>query len=311
MICDFWYTHLMETPTLVIDGKEYTFVKTRNQMPISIYKGPNCYLRIGPKELIQQELNYHKSLLEFGFPIPELIDEGEYLDSQYFIESSFGEMHLGQVFRAHCVSNTVSDTDFSKLLNVVKKFTEAQLKTIGRVPFSFNDFWELIKIDVLQRELPELTKRTLEAKAKAQEHLSLLPTVLTHGDFNPYNIFEEGVIDWERGSNAPVGYDLSTNIFQIFFFPLAGDYEFIAGCRYSPRQIETYWEEMNVSCASAGISRISDFANDFIFCRSVWSVVRMERWPKIQEWRYRQYEALLNAYLEGNDLTKFLLEHKV
>ncbi len=300
----------MEIPLLTIEGNEYVFVKTRNHAPISIYKGQECYLRIGPKELIQQEINYHKSLAAFGFPIPKILSEGKYFELYYFTESSFGDAHLGQIFRLNCIDSIVSDTDFSKLLSVVKIFAEAQIKTAGIQPFIFTNFTELIKVDTLLKELPLLNQKTRDAVTRVEDRIKDLPSVLTHADFNPYNIFERGVIDWERGSYAPMGYDLVTNISQTFFFPLGGDYEFTAACRYSEEQIARYWEEMNRCCTPVGIPKISDYINDFIFCRSVWSVVSMEKWPKIQNWRYNQYESLLNVYLKGGNLTKFLLEYK-
>lgn len=300
----------MENPVLMIEGEEYTFVKVRSHMPISIYKGQDSYLRIGPKDLIQQEINYHKNLLGFGFPIPKILSEGIYLESSYFIESSFGNEHLGQIFRANCTDAVVSDTDFSKLLNVVKIFTQAQIKTVGTKSFVFADFRELIKVDTLLSELPAFKQDTIEAIIRVEDNVKKLPSVLTHGDFNPYNIFEKGVIDWERGSYVPMGYDLVTNISQTFFFPLGGDYEFTAGCRYSEKQIDIYWEHLDTICTNAGIPSVSNHKNDFILCRSIWSVVRMDRWPKIQKWRYEQYEALLKTYLNGGDLTQFLLHYK-
>jgi hypothetical protein len=78
----------MEAPLLTIEGKDYIFVKTRSHMPVSIHKGDGCYLRIGPPELIQGEIDYHRSLLEFGFPIPTILTTGEHLGYGYFIESS-------------------------------------------------------------------------------------------------------------------------------------------------------------------------------------------------------------------------------
>ena len=118
----------MENPVLMIGDEKYTFMKVRSHMPISIYKGKDSYLRIGPKGLIQQEIKYHKNLLGFGFPVPKILSEGEYLDLYYFTESSFGDEHLGQIFRVNCINFLVSDTDFSKLLNVVKIFTQAHIK---------------------------------------------------------------------------------------------------------------------------------------------------------------------------------------
>ncbi|MBX9906282.1 aminoglycoside phosphotransferase family protein [Patescibacteria group bacterium] len=300
----------MNNSTLIINGEEYTFVKVRSHMPISIYKGTDTYLRIGPKNLIEQEINYHKNLLKFGFPIPEILHEGTYEDLCYFTESSFGDEHLGQIFGSNAINSIVSDDDFSKLLNVVKIFAQAQIKTIGTQAFIFKDFKELIKLDVLLEELPLLGKDTLKALEKVEDRITQLPSALTHGDFNPYNIFEKGVIDWERGSYSPLGYDLVTNISQTFFFPLGGDYEYSARYRYSSKQVEEYWQAIDEVCTEAGIHSISEYRNDFIFCRSVWSAVRMHQWPKIQEWRYRQYEALLGIYLNDGDLTYFLSDYK-
>ena len=51
--------------------------KTRDYTPVSIYKGSGEFLRIGPKDVITPELNLHKKLLDYGFPIPAIIAEGE------------------------------------------------------------------------------------------------------------------------------------------------------------------------------------------------------------------------------------------
>jgi len=301
----------METPELIIEGKTYNFVKKRNHMPVSIYKSSTDYLRIGPKELIVKEIEYQKNLLGFGFPVPKITKEGEHQEQYYFIEPSLGERHFSQIFKANLSdAKTVSDTDFSVFLALIKKYAEAQLKTVTSNKFIPTEFEGMIKYDVITKELPTLEKSTTEAMRKAEEHIATLPIVLTHGDFNPHNILEEGVIDWERASYAPLGYDLVTNISQIFFFPLSGDFEFIGGYKYSKDQIEHYWKEMDALYAANGFPKISDYANDFIFCRTIWSVVRMDRWPKIQQWRYHQYEEVLKGYLNGGNLTDFLFKYQ-
>jgi hypothetical protein len=37
----------------------------------------------------------------------------------------------------------------------------------------------------------------------------------------------------------------------------------------------------------------------------------MDRWPKIQQWRYRLYEEVLREYLGGGDLTDFLFKYQL
>jgi len=157
------------------------------------------------------------------------------------------------------------------LLILIKKYAEAQLNTVTSKKFMKNEFRSMINYETVIKEIPRLDKKITEAMQRVESHIAVLPIVLTHGDFNPHNILENGVIDWERASYAPLGYDLATNISHIFFFPLN---------------------------------------NDFIFCRAIWSVVRMDRWPKIQQWRYSQYEMILDQYLKGNNLTEFLFKYQ-
>jgi hypothetical protein len=144
---------------------------------------------------------------------------------------------------------------------------------------------------------------------KAESRLQKLPTVLTHGDFNPHNIMEGGVIDWERTTYAPAGHDLASNMCNIFFFPSSGDFEFTGSYTFSKEQILTYWQKMDEIYLSYKLPKISEYANDFIFCRSMWAVVGMHKYPKLQQWRYVQYPKLLEAYLHDEDLTDFLLNY--
>jgi hypothetical protein len=301
----------MEKPKLIIEGKVYTFVKNRNHVPVSIYKSSTEYLRIGPKELLLKEIDYQKTLLGFGFPVPEIIKEGAYEDQYYFIEPSLGERHFSQIFKANLSDvNTVSNTDFAVFLALIKKYAEAQLKTVTASKFIPSEVEGMIKYDVVVNELPNLEKMTTEAMRKAEGRIATLPIALTHGDFNPHNILEAGVIDWERASYAPLGYDLATNISQIFFFPLRGEYEYIGGYTYSREQIDQYWKEMDALYTANGFPKVSEYATDFIFCRTIWSVVRMDRWPNIQRWRYRQYEEVLTEYLNTGNLTELLFSYQ-
>jgi len=301
----------MEKPELIIEGKTYNFVKKRSYLPVTIYKSSTDYLRIGPKDLILKEIEYQKNLLGFGFPVPKITKEGEYQDQYYFIEPSLGEKHFGQIFQANLSdAKTVSDTDFSVFLALIKKYAEAQLKTVTTNKFVPTEFECMIHYDVIVKELPALEKSTTEAMRKAEENISTLPIVLTHGDFNPHNILEQGVIDWEKASYAPLGYDLVTNISHIFFFPQNGDFESIGGYKYSKEQIDQYWKEIDMLYVANGFPKISEYTNNFIFCRIIWSVVRMHRWPKIQQWRYCQYEEVLKEYLNGGNLTEFLFKYQ-
>ncbi len=302
----------MEKPELVIGGKEYHFVRKRNKVPVSVYKGADSYLRIGPADCISREVAFHKELSQFGFPIAEILEEGTFESLSYFIERSLGEKHFGQVFKSDILKNgNVQDPDFGELLDLVTKYATAQLKSASLQTFDKESFEKLIHYDLILEEKPELREKTMEAMRRIEERIIKLSMVLSHGDFNPHNILAGGVIDWERGRLAPAGYDLATCVSQIFFFPFDGDFEYTGGYRYSKEQVRNYWKEMDAMYAGAHFPKISGYANDFIFCRSIWSATRMDDLPKLQKWRYDQYEKLLDAYLKGDDLTEVLFNYSI
>lgn len=66
--------------------------------------------------------------------------------------------------------------------------------------------------------------------------------------------------------------------------------------------IDRYFSEIDAIYKSKGLPAVSQYKNDYSFCRSIWSVVRMNRWPRLQQWRYAFYEKLLNSYLQNKDL---------
>lgn len=301
----------MPEPELIIDGKKYIYIKTRNHEPVSVYKGDGCFLRIGPKEIIQEEIDFHKNLLKLDFPIAESLQSGEHEGSFYFIESSLGNNNLSNIFKEGLSrDHIVSDHDFEVFLNITKKYLEAELRTVGSKVFEVDKFEKMIHLDFIIEELPLLKEKTLESMKKAEENINRLPIVLSHGDFNPYNIFPNGVIDWERAGEAPLGYDITTNISQFLFFPISGDFEHIASYNFSIAQIDKYFIEMDRISVSKGFPKISQYLNDFLFTRCVWSVVRMDRTPKLQKWRNEQYEKIIDVYINGGNVTNFLLEYR-
>ncbi len=298
----------MEKPKIIIEGKIYTYVRIRNKVPVSVYKGEGVFLRIGPKDLIEKEVEYHERLSHYGFPIAEILGKGEYENESYFIERSLGDFHFGQLFAEDFVKKEfVSDVMFKKFLALTKEYAEAQFKTALPEEYNQKDFEKLIQFETVLSEAPYLMEKSKTSMRKVHAHVVELPIVMSHCDFNPSNIFERGVIDWERASLAPLGYDIVTNISQIFFFPHRGEYEYMGKYVFSKEQVYLYWREMDALYESQGLPKISLYVNDFIFCRAVWSVVRMEKTPKIQKWRYDQYEKLIDAYLRGDDLMEFLI----
>jgi len=117
--------------------------------------------------------------------------------------------------------------------------------------------------------------------------------VLTHGDFNPFNLFPKGVIDFEDHFFGPEGYDIVTSIIHATWFPRSGDFEKSRAYHLDHKQAK---EVLRV--ASTVFDRdLEQTFGPLVFLRSSWHVAGMQQWPKLQHWRYRRFEQLLKLFL--------------
>lgn len=295
---------------LKIGDQTFKHIKTRIYSPIAVYSSKNLFLRIGPKAELEKEAQFHRKLLSFNFPIPKIVADGERDGQYYYIETSLGDTHFGDIFIQDVKQNgAISEKNFSLFLELSKSYAEAQLKTVTEDSWR-GDFYNLIHVDYILKELPDIRDKSLQAYEKAVAEFSSFPSVLTHGDFNPHNLFEKGIIDLEGLSHAPAGYDLITGIFHFYMFPTQGNYELIRGYQFAKEQINQYLNEMDSIFKNNNLPSPSSRKNDFLFCRAIWATVRMEWGPRIQQWRYNLYRKILDVYLQNEDITKMLASHK-
>ena len=271
----------------------------------------DSFLRIGPKELISPELELHRKLLTYGFPVPQITSEGIKDGRQYYIENSVGDTLLGTVFAEDSKKGEgVSREHFSDLVSLTSIFAEAQLKTLESRE-AFNEFYKGIHVDVLEEELPELKDTIRLAVEKLQKGTASLPTVLSHGDLNPHNLFKKGVIDFGSSFHAPAGYDLITNLYHIYNFPADSSHENARRYDFTAEQRAEYLSTMDKIYEKHHLPKVSDFLNHFIFARAIWSAVKMDHYPKLQAWRYEQFKKILDTYISGGDLAELVTRNKL
>jgi hypothetical protein len=229
-----------------------------------------------------------------GFPVARIVAQGEYEDFVYVIEESLGEKHFGDLFAEEVMQyGKISDRSFEGFLRITKAFAQAQLQT--RAAPSPHTFAQGIHLNALLEELPQDAARIQDRFAQAMERLLAFPGVLTHGDFNPHNLYPVGVIDLADSFYGPAGYDLVTNIVHIEYYPTSHDYEFFQGYSFTAEQQRRYFNTVDALYASHGLPKPSAYRADFAFCRAVWLAVRMGTWPKIQQFRY---ELLRRKFLQ-------------
>jgi hypothetical protein len=288
--------------TLTIKGVAFQHVSSGRYNPVAVYQRGRQYLRIGPRRKIAQLLAIHRTLADANFPVPRLIASGTRGGQAYYIETSLGEKHFGELFAEdYAKTGRISNTHFARFLAITKRFANAQFTTAA--PHGgFPQFEKGIHADCILEELPRLTARTRKALARARERLRELPFALTHGDFNAWNIYPKGVIDFESHFRGPFGYDLAANVIQPKFFPRGKQTEASRTYDFSDAQVNTYLAFMDALSTRHALPKLSTHLNDFAFCRLIWSAARMERWPKLQAWRYRLFEKALGWYLRGDNV---------
>ncbi len=275
---------------LSIGSRTYELVRTQRGGVSFVYKGEEGYLRIGVPRIIAKHLNAHNLMEAAGYAVPRILAVGEHEGQLYFIEESMGDTRLGDAFAADCAEKgEISTERFGELLEVVRKYGEAQLRA-PKPPGNLRGFKPAIHIRTLSRELPEDAEKIVAQFREITARLSVFPDVLSHGDFNPQNLFARGIIDLEHAFHGPWGYDLVTALVHINQFPDSRDFEYFARYRYSDAQKSQYLATIDTIATKNGLPELSAFLPDFEFCRAVWSSVRMAEHPKLQRWRYDLFQ---------------------
>ena len=280
----------LQTPgNIVLGGITFEFVKSQRDGNSAVYKGLDSYLRIGSAEKIHSDLALHKRMESAGFPVARLIAEGELGGKAYFIESSVGEKTLSQMFAEETeATGAISEESFNQFLSVTDQFARAQLRT-QTSKRTFEEFADGVHLDILCQELPQYAEKIKARFKEVQERATELPFVISHGDFNPHNLYAGGAIDLEDSCHAPFGHDLIGGIVSIDYFPDSPEFEFFAKYRFSEKQRKDYLELLDGICNEQNLPKLSDFKTDFEFTRATWLLVRMDKWPKIQKFRYNKF----------------------
>lgn len=273
-------------PQIEINGIVFSWVNTQRGGLTAIYKDNSTFLRIGSPEKIKKDLLLHKKLAEYGFPIAQLLDEGQIGEMHYFIEKSLGSEHFGTLFQKEFnEQGHITDETFDKFMIVCEKFVKSQLKTLS-LQKDWDNFRTAIHLDVICEELPEYKEKIINAYEKVKEKLSVYPFVLTHGDFTPFNILPEGIIDIENAFSGPAGYDLGGILATPNWFPDSTEYEFHQVYKLTPEQKQKFIDKIDNIYVNNSLPKISNYLEEFNFTKGMWFTAKMHRFPKLQKFRY-------------------------
>jgi thiamine kinase-like enzyme len=278
-------------------GENFKLVQVQREGISAIYKSEDGekILRIGDKEKIEKDLANHQKLLVENYPVSQIIEDGEYNGGSYYIEQSFGENLLGKLFRQDFEKHgKITDENFRLLTEVSKRLLQSEIDNSSK-EMNWESLVNGVHAEWLIDELPELKDQILERLKICKERLKTFPFAFSHGDFNPYNIFPGGVIDFEDGFYAPIIFDVYGLLVYAKYFPLKSEIELeINGAyTYFEEQMKTYISEMDKVLEQNGQPKGSDYIREIEFLKSIWLAVRMQKWPKMQEYRYKLFKANL------------------
>lgn len=281
--------------TITINGKQYQLVTVQRGGDARVYRSAEAYLRIGKPEKIARDLALHKKMQALGFPVARVLGDGEREGERYFIEESLGEERLDKVFTKDIAERgSITPEHLATFIEVAVRFGKAQLRTVMATR-PFDAFACGIHLADLMNEFPERANDLARRFEEAKKRLAAYPFVVTHGDFNPSNLFARGAIDFEDSFPGPLGYDLVTAFTHVDFFPDSDAYEYFTRYRFNAHDRATYMGALDVFAKEAGVPPFPDFTEDFTFCRGAWSAAHMGKWPKLQRFRF---DLLVSRFLD-------------
>ncbi|HEU0285449.1 MAG TPA: phosphotransferase [Nocardioidaceae bacterium] len=228
---------------------------------MAVYRGDQTYLRIGPG--LAAELDLHKTMLSFDFPVAGILDEGVHERFAYFIEESLGPQTLGDRFEEQLdAGGGIVDEGFADFMSIVERQIRAQLSMPTR-PVSADEFDHVTGAHQTAKRLPDLAPRILDAFHAALARLDDFPGTLVHGDLHAFNMCAGGVIDLEDSGWGIAGYDVLTAAYVSALGDL-GDRPW-----FTTQQIESYVAMIDRVFANHGIAPPSSRLDDFLLCRTI------------------------------------------
>lgn len=264
------------------------------------------YLRIGDPELAKKEVDFHKRLIEEGFPVAHILSEGEANGKVYWIEESLGNEIFTDRFTREVVENgKISEATFAIFLQHAKAVHEAQIRSCAIKPYTLDALGGVVEEPEMEAELPDFRDKTRAAWEKAKTRVEHLPICLTHGDFTAHNILEHGVIDFGDHFEGPLGHDMMNVITTPFWFPKDTSFELFGTYDFTEEQIDRFFAACGTSHTPFGTFELRDVFDDLFILKALWWAVRNQANPMLQEWRYERFRDIVSRYLSGESLYEY------
>jgi len=288
---------------VIILDKKFILIRKRASNSISIYRSTdNVFIaRVGNKIDIEHEYYFNRLFYERGFNVPELICKGVLGSRYYFMEKNIGDRHFGEIFNKESDQKIkITDYTMKKFIKCVNGFYITQLTT--RQEPKWDNFYRSLKKNKLANEYPILEREINVFRYNSHKSLgNILPFVLTHGDFQAFNIFEKGVIDFESSMNAPLGFDIIKSVYGAFFIPKVGNYEVTRAYQFNGKQINELIKKFIKTSDEQKSPNPFEFIEELLLFNLIWVTgnVNVNNLPKLKQWLIDTLENVLIYYNHG------------
>ena len=305
-----------EQKTVDIDGEVFDVIKPSRLLDGMVLRRGDTYARLGAKDSTLEEQVHTKALRDRGFPVPEIIESGDYGDNQwYFVETSLGEETFHDRFSAEYQKHGhVSDETYSSYLAVIDAYMQAQVAPDNRSTISAEDFiGACVREEHLGHVYSYFEKdfdKHQSAIKKAQDRLEGAPMGILQYDLNPFNVLEGGLIDFELVGYGPIGYDslLSARWATGWWTDYPSRHPI--SYKLSKEQVAASDKVVEDAMNTQNLSNASDYMQEFVLIKSAWACLSAEppsdEWPsdKIAFARYRAnvLDYCVDTYLSGDNI---------
>lgn len=260
-----------------------------------------AYLRAGAPSDIERECAVLRDLHAKGFAVPEQEGHGRLSETlSFFVEESIGDLTLGQVFVEDTrETGRVRGGSIDRYTTAIGAYLSAQCRWAES---SADHGWieTALLLDNVRRNCP-LSDRVSSALERALRTLEGWPICPSQSDLNAFNVFDDGVIDFELATMAPVGMDVVTSIVFGRYWP--SDRRLY---QITDDQVERFLAAMDRTSVRHGMRPVTERMNEFLFMKAVWATARdavSDAYPGLDAdlwaWRRKLCEWSAQEYLSG------------
>lgn len=272
----------------LLDSNELKIIKERRNWTLLLRDSVNYY-RVGLMEILAHELYYHLLFEKYWFRVPKILDSSIQNNFLYIKESSIWNEHFWKKLNNNISNKDEFELVFENMLNICNEYFIRQ-KSIGDKTINIDEILISFNVEYFLKEFfldKELYDLANEIKTKIVSILwSKQKWELTHWDFNPFNILDSWIIDFENSLIWPINTDKLSFLFTQIEVPRAWT-ELSQYYKLDVNNIDKILKLFNYS-----------WNYDYLFILKLfWLTVNLSDKPLLQKYRINNFKKYWKQFL--------------